>query len=220
MPILIKGSGGAQEAPVITVSSSGLITAKAGDETTTKQLDTQAAQTVMPGTSLQTAVFSGKYTTGVVAVAGDSNLTSENIKSGVSIFGVNGSMNAGGSLYQTTVQAASVYDAMKIKLYCPGIAGSNAVLVGLSVAVTVSFYNADDVTIIFSGVMYNHSRIAATQFDSWSNASADFSLLDDNIIIDLMNIGLRSDLSLSSVEVLDMDARVGDFENVVEVYRT
>lgn len=92
MPILIKGSGGAQEAPTINVSSSGLITAKAGDETTTKQLNTQAAKTVTPGTSAQTAVASGKYTTGAVTVAGDSNLAAENIKSGVSIFGKTGSL--------------------------------------------------------------------------------------------------------------------------------
>lgn len=70
MPILIKGSGGAQEAPVITVSSSGLITATAGDEKTTKQLSTQAAKTVTPGASEQTVVASGKYTTGAVTVEG------------------------------------------------------------------------------------------------------------------------------------------------------
>lgn len=92
MPILIKGSGGAQEAPVITVSSSGLITAKAGDETATKQLPTQAGKTVTPGTSSQTAVSSGKYTTGSVTVKGDPNLVAENIKSGTSIFGKAGSL--------------------------------------------------------------------------------------------------------------------------------
>lgn len=72
MPILIKGSGGAQEAPVITVSSSGLITAKAGGETTTKQLPTQAAKTITPGASSQVAVDAGVYTTGKVVVAATS----------------------------------------------------------------------------------------------------------------------------------------------------
>ena len=64
MPILIKGSGGAQEAPVISVSSSGLITATAGDEKTTKQLSS----------------------------SDDTDFVAGNIKSGVSIFGKTGSL--------------------------------------------------------------------------------------------------------------------------------
>lgn len=39
MPILIKGSGGAQKAPTISVSTSGLITATAGKKSTTQQID-------------------------------------------------------------------------------------------------------------------------------------------------------------------------------------
>ena len=100
--------------PTISVSSSGLITASvsgtqsvtptvtagyvssgtAGTITVsgsnTKQLTTQAAKTITPTTSNQTAVASGRYTTGAVTVKGDSNLVAENIKSGTSIFGVTG----------------------------------------------------------------------------------------------------------------------------------
>lgn len=120
-----------QATPSITVSTAGLITAKAtqtagyvsaGTKSGTKQLTTQAAKTVTPSTSEQTAVSSGVYTTGAVKVAavptetktatpsasaqditptsgkflskvtvsGDANLLAENIKSGVSIFGVSG----------------------------------------------------------------------------------------------------------------------------------
>lgn len=88
-----------QATPSITVSSGGLITAKAtqsagyvasGTKQSTKQLTTQAAKTITPSTSSQTAVASGRYTTGAVTVAGDANLKAENIKSGVSIFGVTG----------------------------------------------------------------------------------------------------------------------------------
>lgn len=82
------------ETPTISVSSSGLITATANDKSATKQLSTQAAATITPGTSNKTAVASGKYTTGTVTVKGDSNLVPENIKSGVSIFGVSGSVEA------------------------------------------------------------------------------------------------------------------------------
>ena len=88
-----------QATPSITVSSAGKITASAtqsagyvaeGTKSATKQLTTQDAKTVTPTTSNQTAVASGRYTTGAVTVKGDANLVAGNIKSGTSIFGVTG----------------------------------------------------------------------------------------------------------------------------------
>lgn len=86
--------------PTIAVDATGNITAtvthtasgyvEADAKSATKQLTTQAAVTITPGTSSKTAVASGRYTTGEVKVAGDSNLVASNIKSGVSIFGVTG----------------------------------------------------------------------------------------------------------------------------------
>lgn len=76
--------------PSISVSTAGKITATCGGTSATKQLTTQAAKTVTPGTSGQTAVSSGVYTTGTVTVAGDSDLVASNIKKGVSIFNVTG----------------------------------------------------------------------------------------------------------------------------------
>lgn len=67
-----------QATPSITVSSAGLITASAtqtagyvaaGTKSATKQLSTQAAKTVTPSYSSQTAVAAGKYTTGAITVA-------------------------------------------------------------------------------------------------------------------------------------------------------
>lgn len=66
----------------------------------TGTIKSQAAKTVTPSTSEQTAVASGVYTTGEVKVAGDANLIADNIKSGVSIFGVAGAF-AGGSEIKT-----------------------------------------------------------------------------------------------------------------------
>lgn len=96
---------GTLSAPNISVSAGGVITATSGVSTAgymsasasksgTYAMLTQAGKTVTPNTYTQTAVSSGRYTTDTVYVAGDSNLVSENIKSGVSIFGVDGSFKA------------------------------------------------------------------------------------------------------------------------------
>lgn len=85
--------------PIIDVSAEGLITATTeqeagyvagGSKSATQQLSTQGAATIMPGTTDQIAVASGRYTTGDVKVAGDANLVPENIAEGKSIFGVLG----------------------------------------------------------------------------------------------------------------------------------
>lgn len=97
-----------QATPSISVNTSGLITASAtqtagyvtaGTKSATKQLTTQAAQTITPGTSDKT-IASGRYLTGTQTVKGDSNLVAENIKSGVEIFGVTGT-HKGGTTVQT-----------------------------------------------------------------------------------------------------------------------
>lgn len=59
----------------------------------TASVTTKAAATITPGTSNQT-IASGTYLTGTQTISGDANLTSGNIKSGVSIFGVSGSLTA------------------------------------------------------------------------------------------------------------------------------
>lgn len=90
-----------QATPSIAVTTGGLITASAtqtagyvaaGTKSATKQLSTQSAKTVTPTTANQTAVASGKYTTGAITVKGDANLKAANIAKGVSIFGVAGSL--------------------------------------------------------------------------------------------------------------------------------
>lgn len=94
-----------QATPSINVSSAGLITASAtqtagyvsaGTKSATKQLSTQAAQTITPGTTDKT-IASGKYLTGAQTIKGDANLVAGNIKSGVSIFGVAGSYAGSGT---------------------------------------------------------------------------------------------------------------------------
>lgn len=105
-----------QATPSISVNSSGLITASAtqsagyvsaGTKSATKQLTTQAAQTITPSTSDKT-IASGRYLTGTQTIKGDSNLKAENIKSGVSIFGVAGSYEgSGGGGSETEMQTVT-----------------------------------------------------------------------------------------------------------------
>lgn len=102
-----------QATPSISVDTAGKITASvtqtagyvnSGTKTATEQLSVQVAQTITPGTSDKT-IASGKYLTGTQTIKGDSNLKAENIKSGVSIFGVVGSNvgvdTSGGLVYKS-----------------------------------------------------------------------------------------------------------------------
>lgn len=103
--------------PSITISSGGLITASASGSqsitptvsagyvssgtsgtvsvtgSNTKQMTVQAAQTITPTTSNQT-IASGTYLTGTQTIQGDANLQAQYIKSGITIFGISGSMSA------------------------------------------------------------------------------------------------------------------------------
>lgn len=112
-----------QATPSITVSSAGLITASAtqtagyvaaGTKSATKQLTTQGAQTITPGTSNKT-ISSGRYLTGTQTIKGDSNLVAGNIKKGTSIFGVAGSYEgtAGEDVTAETNQYTSLLTSLE-----------------------------------------------------------------------------------------------------------
>lgn len=79
-----------------TVSTAGYVssgTAGTASVSLSASVTTQGATTYTPTTSDQT-IASGTYTTGAQTIKGDANLLAGNIKSGVSIFGVNGSLTA------------------------------------------------------------------------------------------------------------------------------
>lgn len=89
-----------QATPTITVSSGGMIVASAsqsagyttgGDKSATKQLNAIGGVIQTPGTENILLAQPGDYVIRDVLVKGDANLVPENIKSGVSIFGVDGS---------------------------------------------------------------------------------------------------------------------------------
>ena len=74
----------------------GDIIVEAIPSTYVKPSYTKAATTYTPTTTNQT-ISAGTYLTGAQTIKGDSNLVASNIKSGVSIFGVNGTLQEGGS---------------------------------------------------------------------------------------------------------------------------
>ena len=78
-----------------TVSAGYVSSGTAGNSSVslTASVTTKGAATITPGTSNQT-IASGTYLTGAQTISGDANLVSANIKSGVSIFGVNGGLTA------------------------------------------------------------------------------------------------------------------------------
>lgn len=78
------------------VTTAGYIsTGTAGNSSVslTASVTTKAAATITPGTSNQT-IASGTYLTGTQTISGDSDLTAANIKSGISIFNVNGTFTS------------------------------------------------------------------------------------------------------------------------------
>lgn len=124
-----------QATPSIEVSSGGLITAKstqsagyvaAGTKSATKQLTTQAAQTITPGTSNKT-IASGRYLTGTQTIKGDANLKASNIKSGVSIFGVSGSVQEGENLDAVITEQDSLISQIQTALQGKAAGGGGAV---------------------------------------------------------------------------------------------
>lgn len=66
------------------------------------------ANVITPGTSEKTAAAANVYTNGIIKVAGDTDLTAKNIKSGVNIFGVDGSFTSNGT--QSSGQTIAVAD--------------------------------------------------------------------------------------------------------------
>ena len=88
-------SGTQSVTPIVSAGyiSSGTAGAVSVSGSDTEQLTTKAAATYTPGTSNQT-IAAGQYLLGAQTISGDANLVGSNIKSGVSIFGIAGSLTA------------------------------------------------------------------------------------------------------------------------------
>ena len=184
-----------QATPSISVTSGGLITASAtqtagyvaaGTKTMTQQLTTQAAQTITPGTSNKT-IASGRYLTGTQTIMGDANLIAENIKKGVSIFGVAGALEAsgGGGLYSksqlitwtptTNVETPTIAhnlgvvpDGFVVTMRDSNYSGNIREYNVLSYVYNVDWYYAPfDSYIATTSALNGIEESCVTQWDSW-----------------------------------------------------
>ena len=73
----------------------------------TASVTTKAAATITPGTSDQT-IAAGTYLTGAQTISGDADLVASNIKSGVTIFGVAGSLTSATVSQDSTTKVLSI----------------------------------------------------------------------------------------------------------------
>lgn len=144
-----------QATPTISINSSGLITASAtqgagyvpaGTKSATKQLTTQAAQTITPGTANQT-IAAGRYLTGAQTIKGDANLVPANIKNGVSIFGVAGTAQ-GEDMAQKVINEGTSLDRSKSYFSMKNIVNGIHIVVRMKVSFSVpqDFYIKYEIT--------------------------------------------------------------------------
>lgn len=103
----ITGTSNAVVLPDLSTpaSASDILSGKqainASGQTITGTISSLSSQTITPGTSNKT-IAAGNYLSGAQTIKGDANLASSNIKSGVSIFGVAGSLVSGMGYYKET----------------------------------------------------------------------------------------------------------------------
>ena len=93
--------------PVVTAGYVSAGTAANSSVSLTASVTTKAAATITPSTSNQ-EIAAGTYLTGKQTVLGDSNLRAENIKSGVTIFSIAGSLTSATVSQDSTTKVLSI----------------------------------------------------------------------------------------------------------------
>lgn len=182
-----------QATPSITVSSGGLITAKAdqtagyvasGTKQATKQLTTQGAQTITPGTSDKT-IASGCYLTGTQTIKGDSNLVAANIAEGVSIFGVTGTHTGGANVETCTVTVDSCKDVFYMDVV-DGVCVSKSII-GAATTETHTFTAARNSVIVCGRTRSPYLNTANTYgcetIITYMSYYSAFKVVDDSVYI-------------------------------------
>ena len=98
---------------------SGYTAHNASGAVVTGAIQSQAAQTITPGTQDQ-IIAAGKYLAGAQTIQGDVNLVAENIKKGVTIFGVTGTAEGGDEMPTGAIMTYAGLTAPDGWLVCDG----------------------------------------------------------------------------------------------------
>ena len=93
--------------PVVSAGYVSSGTAANSSVSLTAPVTTKAAATITPGTSAQT-IAAGTYLTGAQTIAGDADLVASNIKSGVEIFGVTGTLTSASVSQDATTKVLTI----------------------------------------------------------------------------------------------------------------
>lgn len=167
----------------------------------TGTIQSQAAQTITPSTSDKT-IAAGKYLSGKQTIKGDANLVAENIKSGVSIFGVNGTLESGGggsggSMETCTVTFYDMFGFEPLIAYISSDSGQVEFLGDIQYAepYTVNTYKNTTLCIYciaasadgpsYSGMSVDCSGAEWTWYGVYYRLCLEFTLTDDTVYISL-----------------------------------
>ena len=179
----------------------GNITVAAIPSTYVKPSYTKTATTYTPTTTNQT-ISAGTYCSGAQTIKGDSNLVAGNIKSGVSIFGVNGTYagSGGSSSGDTSMEDGLV--TRTISNYTNNRVANigNYAFANCSALTTVSFPNA---TTIGSSAFANCSALTTVSFPNATTISSSAFAYCFNLTTvsfpKVTTIGIRAFASCSSL---------------------
>ena len=178
-----------QAVPSVSVDSSGVINVtsnqdagyvSAGTTMASMQLKTQSAQTIIPGTANKT-ISSGTYLTGAQTIKGDANLIPENIISGKTIFGVEGSHSSGIDASDATATAAQLLkDAIAYGVNGERITG------------TLRYYPKDGTT----GISAVANSVVAVPIDSANKTHVrlDYDIVNPAAFLEGSGISLKANL--------------------------
>lgn len=120
---------GVATTPTVSAGYISNATASSATVALTASVTTKAAATITPGTTNQT-IASGTYLTGTQTISGDEDLVASNIKKNVTIFGVTGSYEAGGSsptiqfLTVTPSESEQTFNSSEVDGYKPVVVGA------------------------------------------------------------------------------------------------
>lgn len=170
-----------QGTPSISVSSTGLITAKAtqsagfvsdGTKSSTKQLTVQEAQTITPSLSEQ-IIASGRYLTGTQTISAitkellaslDSDFIADNIADGVDLFGLVGTLAGASTLFDKEMLTGSfVLESDITKYYnVSGTSGKKAGNTSIFVFWLAEETGDSDTAIIIAGISASSLNMQST----------------------------------------------------------